>query len=361
MVGVKRSRVHFQGHAIERRRQDKVQPEQQKHAKSTLNGHELAPGGKATATTVPRLHDLDNKGKATDDRPDTGATEHEDAPKVDMPLFSKKRVESLEEIAHSGHLQSRLHAENKKMVNSHTANESADEIDYPDSPPASLLMEASAYMKRNAGIQQQCQREPETERFRPKAARKNSSSQPSSSSPLFKSIANLFGGRKRSNKKKEALKRSNSDLYECPTTHPHEGISWARAEPEHPPTPPTSPLEPKLTHTQVIPAVWRPTRYDPWRRYGYKEILGAPAHWSQGTGVRDPDVFTPETVQRGFNVPNAAPSTSIQRGFEVPTTTRPAAPRVPRREPSASRLLDRNSDPWARWYDSEEGGGGARK
>jgi hypothetical protein len=394
MVGVKRSHVQFHGHAKERRKKDKAQIEQQTQAKATPNGHRLAPHRKATTTTVPRLHDQNSKGEARGDEPDTEATAYEDVHQVAMSPFPKKRVESLEKLAHSGHFQSKLHAEQFKMVESQTASESAIEIDYPDSPPASLLMEASAYVKRNAEIQAQhrgsenerplalvarrrrlspisqevavdrtvagqlpalFREEPQTEQSRPQAARNSSSSSTSSSSPLLKSIVNLFAGRKRSNK---------TESVQSPTTYSHEGISWARAERAHPPTPPPSPFQPKLTIRQVVPAIWRPTAYDPWRHYGYKIIEGAPENRFQGTGVRHIDIYTPETVQRGFNVPTVAPpvTETIQRGFNVPTSPTPTTtkPLVPRRKPLASRLLDRNGDPWARWYDSEEGGGGAR-
>jgi hypothetical protein len=222
MVGVKRSHVQFHGHAKERRKKDKAQIEQQTQAKATPNGHRLAPHRKATTTTVPRLHDQNSKGEARGDEPDTEATAYEDVHQVAMSPFPKKRVESLEKLAHSGHFQSKLHAEQFKMVESQTASESAIEIDYPDSPPASLLMEASAYVKRNAEIQAQhrgsenerplalvarrrrlspisqevavdrtvagqlpalFREEPQTEQSRPQAARNSSSSSTSSSSP----------------------------------------------------------------------------------------------------------------------------------------------------------------------------------
>jgi hypothetical protein len=347
------------------------------------------------ATTVPRLHGLVSEAEITGKETDSEAMVHEGTPEEitrEMLTFSKKRVDTIEEIAHCGHFQSGLCPKVTTMVDSPIANESAIEDDedvFPDSPPESLVMVASVCMdvndqlqsQRRAGERQpplvtpkrstysslqqapveeavvnqrqsQCHEEPDTEQASlPPVARKRSSSSTSTSSSLLQGlvnlftgriIVNLFAGRKRSSKfnNREPLKESRSDSSDTTSTNSHDGISWSPpSQPAHTPTP-ASP--PKLTHRQVIPPIHRPTAQDPSRRPGYKRVPPAPEHRFTGYGVMAEDVFTPATIQRGFDVPTSPPLGH-------------------RRNRSAGNLLDRDGDVWARWYDSKESGVFARE
>ncbi|KAL6164163.1 hypothetical protein ACJQWK_09838 [Exserohilum turcicum] len=97
-------------------------------------------------------------------------------------------------------------------------------------------------------------------------------------------------------------------------------------------TPPQQP--PRLPLSSVIPSVRVPMPPRIAHRLRYVEILPAPMTVYTGYAVVAPDVFNPQIVERGFNVPKTGPAT---------------APAATRRHDPNSRLLDRNGNTWAVW------------
>jgi len=107
----------------------------------------------------------------------------------------------------------------------------------------------------------------------------------------------------------------------------------------------------RLTLAQVIPDVCPPHAEALTQRPGYREIMPAALENRYiGYAVVKPDVFTPQQVQRGFDINLDA--TENPPSVPPPTTALASlAYRAHKEGNSAAKLLDRDSGSWAHWYD----------
>jgi hypothetical protein len=377
MIGAKRSRVQSRGQVTARKSNGQAQRERQQRGKVALNGHKFNPDGNV-AGRAPKLQDLINEKKATSNKPGLETTLYHDALQDGVPEtapFSKKRVQSVKEIADNGQFQSVLRPKVTPMTDATPlAGECAIEDDsdnWPDSSVESLIQPAPAKAKIDGGSKVQHQgQEPEPaapahessfslqvpvyeivngrlelqRRDEPAPSRSpakkavskpkplpkrapNPSSTPlpgvQRSSSLLYTISTLFAGRKPS----KSTTPSPSPPYD-----PHEGISWS---PPRPATPPSSPPAPRLTHKQTIPGPkrQRPFGHSTLRDFRYN-VEPARKHRYTGYSVLEPSRFTP---------------TRVTKGFDVPTTEQ-------RKKHDNRGIMDREGDIWTNWYEMEEAG-----
>jgi len=253
---------------------------------------------------------------------------------IKVPSFTKKRVASTDETAHSGHFKSDIRAKASSKVHDHPASdESAIFDDLYDSPDESLIIQAPIYRVVNGGLEIQRPAKSVTKDPIPNAPETSTYS-----SSFMKTLVTLFAGRRQSPPKRDKGKhhsRSQSVPTPIKKTDDDNVEPPRRAQSEYTPTPPLAPpTPPRLTHAQVIPEVMRPVAYDPSRFWNYREIPSAPLHKTTGGAVVYEDVFTPDEVQRGFHAPNAAQAPA---GLE-------------QRRNKSWTMLDRDEDVWGRWH-----------
>jgi hypothetical protein len=329
---------------MKKKRKEKIETKSHTQTKATLDDQKQHSEVNTTSTeaTAPAPATSVNKPITGCDSAGSGHIQHGEVARCSctkVPSFTKKRVASTEETAHSGHFKSGLRADVAKASSPRSAvNEYAIEDDPSDSPSASLVLSAPVYKEVNGQLEQQFSAEPVSERPTPDAPKPSSS--PCS---LIKTLVNLFAGRRKSDSKPDTNSRharSSSVAVPMVTITDRADIKKApRVQSECAPTPPLTPLSPpsprRLTHRQVIPPVTRREGDAPSRRSGFRNLPPAPMHRTMGTGVMCEDTFKPTNVQRGFHVPSPAQaSAAIEQ----------------RRNNSASTLLDRDGDVWACWH-----------
>jgi hypothetical protein len=378
MVEGKRSRIQFREHMMGRKSNDKAQKELQVRGEFTLDVPKYIPDGKIIGP-APKPQDRVSENKITSNELDFEAPLSHDVLQENVPeivSFSKKRIQTVEEIADNGQFQTVLRPKVIAMVEAKpSAGECAIEDDsdnWPDSSAESLVQPASVRAKVDSKSKVQHQgQEPEPaaparkssfslvvpvyeivngrlqlqrrdESAHSRSPMKKTGGKPSplpkrtskpSSSPLpgvqrssslLQTISTLFAGRKPS---KSAAPSTPSP---SPPYDPHEGISWI---PPHPATPPSSPSAPRLTHAQAIPGPKRrrPIK-DSTRRDFVYHVEPARAHRYTGYSALEPSRFTP---------------TRVTKGFDVPTTKE-------RKKHDKRGIMDREGDAWAKWYEMEE-------
>ncbi|KAF2134017.1 hypothetical protein P153DRAFT_409395 [Dothidotthia symphoricarpi CBS 119687] len=282
--------------------------------------------GKKTSATVNHASNLKKASGSRHYEAYYEDVEDEDNTTQETPLFSRKRVPSVEEICNS--VRSALHAEivaadENDSLSSGDDTESSGNQSEPDSytnesPSASLLIQAPLYVPKRDRLEAV----PHTHRRANAAPRSHSDSDDS----FLQRIVTLFAGRKVSTKA-ASIKKCNipSPIAQSPAPEQNEQTPYAT--PEQTRTPPPIP---RLTHSQAIPAVCSPEVEHLSLYPDYTEILPAPEHPTTGYAVITDDIFIPTVVQRGFKVPKTSPL-------------------EPRRKNSAADLLDRDGDVWAQW------------
>jgi hypothetical protein len=255
-------------------------------------------------------------------------------PLWEVPIFSKQHVVSTDEIAHSGYLQSEPRAAVASAGSPSTACASGTEEDSSDSPSASLILTAPVYREVDRRLEEQSPAASVTEQPQVHTPKDDSSF-----NWLTQVLVKLFAGRRRSKSMSSTNARhasyASTNISNTATTDQEEPNAHLYAEDGCAPTSASTVPSPKLTHRQVIPTVTRPQRKDPSHAPIYKDEPCAPENRYTGYGVTAEDKFTPVTVQRGFNAPS-----SISALGALPN----------RRTQSASNLLDREGDVWARWH-----------
>jgi hypothetical protein len=251
-----------------------------------------------------------------------------------MSVFSKKHVASTNEIAHNDHFQSELRATVASAGSPSTACESGFEDSSSDSPFSSLVLTAPVYREVNGRLEEQSPAASANEQ-----SRAHSPKDEPSFNWLTEALVNLFAGRRRSKSMSSTDKRhassTSTTVPNTATTDQAEPSAHLYAQNTCARTPPPAVSPPILTHRQVIPTVTRPQRKDPSRAPVYKNEPCAPENKYTGYGVTAEDIFTPVTIQRGFNAPSSTPAPDDL---------------LNRRNQSTSNLLDREGDVWARWH-----------
>lgn len=335
---IPRSRVQFHGLEMKKKRKDEAKINAHKQTQLNTAAQKCCPDGITTSTNAPvRLRQARKVATAGYETDSDSVLYEEDSGDVskEVPSFSKQRVASMEEITHGGHFQSEIQAAVASVGSPSTACAPAIEEDPSDSPSASLVLTAPVYREVNGRLEPQSSPAPVTEQPPPKTLKNNSSS-----NWLTQLLVKLFAGRRRSVFKSHISKRNASSTHSyvpsiATIDQQERNVHPYAAQIQCAPTPPPVFSPPKLTHRQVIPTVTRPEQKDPLRMPIYQDEPCAPENRYTGYGVTAEDKFTPVTVQRGFNAPCLPP---------VPDAL------ASRRNQSASSLLDREGDVWARWH-----------
>lgn len=279
-----------------------------------------------------------NKRQVSDDNTATIEPPRRPVCPIRVPSFTKKRVASTEETAHSGNFKSEIRTKASSKAHDRPASdETAIFDDLYDSPDESLIIQAPIYRAVNGELEIQRPTKSVTED--PIADTPETST---SSSSFMKTLVTLFAGRRQSPPKPDKGKHhSRSQSVPTPVKNTdHDDVEPPRrAQSEYTPTPPLAPpTPPRLTHAQVIPEVMRRVPNDPSRTLRFREIPSAPLHRTTGGAVVFEDVFTPNEVQRGFNAPSAAQ----------------APAELEQRRNKSWTMLDRNQDVWGRWHTKYE-------
>jgi hypothetical protein len=303
-----------------------VRLEGKKQPNIVKNNHNIAPRERTATTNALRSKKSTGQQRAaTEER--SGATAYEDSSGVaaqDIATFSRSRVLSKEELAHSGQFRSELRAGVATRSSQSSESDSAIADDWPDSPSESLILQASQSMVDGGELLNEHQAV-EMARPSPPVTDPKGSSQ-----SLIQKLVTLFAGRKKTIKKDENATHGKPNPVSSRVALHTLPARSRRPDPGPAQPPVVNSSLPRLTHRQVIPHVQRPRP----NRHVYRDILPAPEHIDTGRIVVAKDMFTPVTIQRGFNSPSS--------------TTTPLP--MHRRNHSAGNLLDRDGDAWARWY-----------
>lgn len=324
MVAAQRSRVQFHGNKNHKKK-SKLHFVYQKHEKAPISSMSETTAADA-GQTKRRVDKASNRVKSAAH----GARLDSDDDHVGEEglMFSKKRVASTVELASMGNLRSSLGAAVAESDSSTTVADSASEIEWAESPWASLILPTIPAKEVVSEPQYTAVQSLEPP-FPP--TRKSSLS----TSSWLRNIVTLFAGRKKPSKLgqiKTQQKQSPAPSGTTKDPDQPENNEFHTKSIEHLPTPPQSPsAPPKLLLNQAIPRVWAPDARDPAYQTGFKDEPPAPQHSTFGNMKVAEDIFTPVNIQHGFDAPTS-PTLKDQRNQ------------------SELNFTDLKNDKWVQWH-----------
>lgn len=238
------------------------------------------------------------------------------------PSLCKKQLPTTEETKGMGVLKGNIKATMTATTTSPTV-----EYDWPEDPPASLILDLPVYVQSGEQLQFALTIQP------PAPFQKAPSS---NSRSALQTVVDLFAGQKKPPTVKKIGDKNYREVTRGPTNsnpvseHVLQTIQDATSGPSAASSP--SPPLPRLTIPQAIPDILVPGTTDLSKRPGFVRISPAPEHRYNGYAVISPDLYSPVVVQKGFDVISTPPHTPI------------------RRTNSAANILDRDGNTWVNYH-----------